>query len=574
MTAAPRVHIRALAALALALAALLVPAQPVFAADSIYWSNGGSPDAIRVGNLDGSGAASDLFLESNGSPLGVAIDPAAGKIYWSRAITPLTGAIQVANLDGSGETPNLITEPGGSGPHGVAIDPAAGKIYWANNANAIRVRNLDGSGASSTLFTEPAGSGPQGVAIDPAAGKIYWANKTTSTIRVGNLDGSGAAATLFTEAGGSGPQGVAIDAAAGKIYWANTTTNTIRVASLDGSGAAATLYTEAPGSSPVGLAIDPAAGKIYWANSGVPAIRVANLDGSGAAATLFTEAVGSAPAFPALLRSPVGSGAPVIFGAAQLGQQLSCSQGSWASDLLGSFLSRAPASFAFQWQRDGADVAGATSSTYPPTQPGAYSCRVTATNQAGSSSQTSGAVAVSAPPSQPSQPSPPSQPKAPNQPSQPKAPKHPKNHHHKGAPGLTVTLTASTSRARPSSVIGYRIVVANGGDATARKVTVCDEPPAEQRTLRTMPAATGSKSQPCWHLKSLAAGAQRVFRMTAMVAANSGTGVQRNSVSVEAANVKGVRTDSTAVRVNPLPETACGSRLARPQLVPRTNFRC
>jgi uncharacterized repeat protein (TIGR01451 family) len=378
---------------------------------------------------------------------------------------------------------------------------------------------------------------------------------------------------------------VAIDAAGGKIYWANTTSNTIRVANLDGSGAAATLFTEAPGSSPVGLAIDPDAGRVYWANSGAPAIRVGNLDGTGTAATEFTEAAGSAPTFPALLRSPAGSGAPAISGGGQLGQQLSCSQGSWATDLPGSFLFRAPASFGFQWQRDGADVAGATSSNYAPTEPGAYDCRVTATNQAGSSSQTSATVAVSAPPSQPNQPiapDHPSEPKAPGQPTdptpsqtgKPKAPKHSKNHQHKGAPHLTVTVTASASRARPSSVSGYRIVVANGGDATARNVTVCDEPPAEQRTLRMMPDAPGGKGRPCWQLGSLAAGVQRVFRVTAMVAANSGTGVQRSSVSVEAANLKGVRIDSAAVRVIPLPETACGSRLTRPQLVPRIDFRC
>jgi DNA-binding beta-propeller fold protein YncE len=83
---------------------------------------------------------------------------------------------------------------GGTNPKGVAIDPAAGKIYWASG-DGIQVGNLDGSGSPSTLFDE----GGQGVAVDPAAGKIYWGN--FSDVRVGKLDGSGSPSTLFAGVG-------------------------------------------------------------------------------------------------------------------------------------------------------------------------------------------------------------------------------------------------------------------------------------------------------------------------------------------------------------------------------------
>jgi hypothetical protein len=47
----------------------------------------------------------------------------------------------------------------------VAIDPAAGKIYWTDVASArIRVGNLDGSGSPATLFTDP-GSFPGFLAL-------------------------------------------------------------------------------------------------------------------------------------------------------------------------------------------------------------------------------------------------------------------------------------------------------------------------------------------------------------------------------------------------------------------------
>ena len=366
--------------IALASAAILgatfLPAAPAFGAHSIYWSTG---NAIQVANLDGTGSASNLFSGEN-APTGVAIDPAAGKIYWASGGA---SSIRVANLGGSGSPANLFT--GENNPRGVAIDPAAGKIYWANvNTGVIRVANLDGTGSASDLFT---GEGnPFGVAIDPAAGKIYWASLATNAIRVANLNGTGSPATLF--GGENAPEGVAINHAAGKIYWANVSGGAIRVGNLNGTGSAADLF--AGEISPVGVAIDPSARKIYWSTP--DAIRVGNLDGSGSAANLF--GVLGTPQFPALLRAPAGIGAPTVSGPNQVGSQLSCSQATWAADLLGSFLYRAPRSSAYQWRRNGSVIPGATQTTYTVTSPGHYRCAVIARNQAGHATQTSPVRAI------------------------------------------------------------------------------------------------------------------------------------------------------------------------------------
>ena len=219
--------------LLLALAAWAAPSAG--AAGSIYWSTTGG--AIQVGNLDGSGSPTTLFSGENG-PLGVAIDPAASKIYWGNF-----DAIRVGNLDGSGSAANVFG--GQANPSGVAINPAANKIYWGDTINAVRVGNLDGSGAPTNLFTEPdLGGGiegqPLGVAVDPAANRIYWTDFSPYLVRAGNLDGSGSATTLFPNAG-SNPRGVAIDPAGGKIYWANSDGD-IDVGNLDGSGSPATLF--------------------------------------------------------------------------------------------------------------------------------------------------------------------------------------------------------------------------------------------------------------------------------------------------------------------------------------------
>jgi DNA-binding beta-propeller fold protein YncE len=371
------------------IAALILVVSPsrslaVGTGDQIYWGN--ESGSVRSGNLGGGGAA-DVFASE--SPCGVAIDSAASKIYWANFNG---GGIRVGNLNGSGAT-TLFNE-GGNALCGVAVNPAAGKIYWANfTTNTIKVGNLNGSGTPSTLFTEPPGSAPSGVAIDPAAGKIYWTNQFTDQVRVGNLNGFGSASTLFGSDAPAptverNPIGVAINPAAGKIYWTDLGSccsgpGQVRVGNLDGTSTPSTLFDGEGG--PGGLAIDPGANKIYWATFGPGVIRSGPLDGSAPASTLFSGE--SFSLFAALLKSPVNTGRPEISGGAKVGKELTCQNGTWAPDLLGAFLYRAPASFAYQWKRNGGDIA--TGPTFMPNLAGDYTCTVTATNQAGSTSQTS-----------------------------------------------------------------------------------------------------------------------------------------------------------------------------------------
>jgi hypothetical protein len=367
------------------------------AADSIYWSSYANPGGILVGDLGGAGARS--LFSGEISPEGVAIDAAAGKIYWAETGTGAgtgtangSGAIRVANLDGTGAR-DLFT--GESQPSGVAIDPATGLIYWADavrGAGTIRVGNLDGSGAPRTLFAGE--DWPVGVTIDPTDGKIYWGSYNSYLIRVGNLDGTGAATTLFS--GENSPTQLAVDPAAGKIYWSQEFPGLIRVGNLNGTGAA-TLYTETDSAgkpAPVGgVAIDPGTGKIYWTNLNSGTIRVGSLDGTAPAQTLYSGQ--TSPWMVALLRAPLGTGPPTVSGGGRVGQTLTCSAGTWASDLLGGFLYRAPQSFAYQWTVNGTPIAGATASTVLASSPGDYRCEETASNHAGSTTQTSTPTTIS-----------------------------------------------------------------------------------------------------------------------------------------------------------------------------------
>jgi hypothetical protein len=85
---------------------------------------------------------------------------------------------------------------------------------------------------------------------------------------------------------------------------------------------------------------------------------------------------------------PVNTVAPVASGTGTVGQTLSCTQGTWLYS---------PASWAYQWTRDGANISGAIAGGYTlvaADSTHSIACRVTATNLAGSTSATSNAIAV------------------------------------------------------------------------------------------------------------------------------------------------------------------------------------
>jgi hypothetical protein len=321
---------------------------------------------------------------------------AADVVYWANDIG---NTISFANLDGSGGGDLDTTPATVDNPFGLALDPAAGRIYWANRiGDRISFANLDGSGGRDLDTTGAMVAGPSGVALDPAAGRIYWANSFTDTISSVGLDGSGGGGLVTTGATVSQPSGVALDPAAGRIYWANAGGNRISFAALDGSGGDDLVTTGATVNNPIGVAVDPAAGRIYWANAGGNRISFAGLDGSGGGDLVTTGATVDFPAFPALLERPGGAGAPLVSGGSAVGATLSCSTGEWAPDLAAALLYRAPRSFAYAWSRDGATIAGAATSSLTASDPGAYRCQVTATNQAGSATQTSEPHSVAAAP--------------------------------------------------------------------------------------------------------------------------------------------------------------------------------
>lgn len=375
----------------------------------VYFTNEDVPNVygwLSFAKLDGS-VATFLAVGGTNPPFyesvfqGLAIDSAAGKLYWAEEAGASLSAI---SLDGTGRG-SLLTAAKHYDPIGVGFDSAAGRLYWSDGGfdtyhpPAISYASMQDGGGSALSTTGVTLSHPFGIAVDPGSGRVYWGG---DHIYYAKLDGSGGGMLNTGTATVSDPRGIAVDPAGNRIYWTNYATNSISYANLTGGGAGNLTITGVTVAAPIGIAIDHAAGKIYWANHGANAIAYANLDGSDAHALATPGANpegenASAPMYLALEEPPEGTVAPTITGSGTPGSVLSCSRGSWAADVPGAFLYRTPQSYGYQWTVDGTDIAGATASTFTAATTGGYACRVTASDAAGPASQTSAVHKVAKP---------------------------------------------------------------------------------------------------------------------------------------------------------------------------------
>ena len=251
---------------------------PRMSISKMYWTDA---KTIQRANLDGS---QKEILVSGGSPYGIALDVAGGKMYWT-GWNGQSETIQRANLDGS-QRETLISS-GDELYGGIALDVAGGKMYWRNYVFSreggdprvtIERANLDGSQRELVQ-----GGWPYDIALDVAGGKMYWTNLWLGTIQRANLDGS-QRETLVS--GDELYGGIALDVAGGKMYWPgwNGQSETIQRANLDGSQRETLVsgdeLADDLADNSADIALDVAGGKIYWTNLSLGTIQRANLDGS------------------------------------------------------------------------------------------------------------------------------------------------------------------------------------------------------------------------------------------------------------------------------------------------------
>lgn len=179
---------------------------------TIYWLNSSGLQSIAWAKLDGSASG---ILDTTGATLDdpccrVAIDPAAGRIYWTDDTTP-SEVISYANLDGTGggelSYAGSSREPDG---HGLAVDSVGGRVYFTHG-NQIGYAKVDGSGGGDLTTESELVLGPYGLAVDPFAGRLYTGNfdkgeDHTNAIGIIGLDGTDIGGVSPVSSPVNGPQ--------------------------------------------------------------------------------------------------------------------------------------------------------------------------------------------------------------------------------------------------------------------------------------------------------------------------------------------------------------------------------
>jgi len=202
------------------------------------------------------------------------------------------GRVLSANPDGSGL--KVVVEEGRKLPDGLAIDAAAGHLYWTNMGNlkandgSILRSDLDGSHVTTIV---PSGGTftPKQLQLDKVNRKLYWSDREGMRVMRANFDGSEIETLVDTSEGDERPGadarkwcvGIAVDPTDRKFYWTqkggdNAGEGRICRANIDippGQRAAnrrdiEVLFTDLP--EPIDLELDIQNRMMYWTDRGDP----------------------------------------------------------------------------------------------------------------------------------------------------------------------------------------------------------------------------------------------------------------------------------------------------------------
>ncbi|XP_051771492.1 low-density lipoprotein receptor-related protein 2 [Ctenopharyngodon idella] len=177
----------------------------------VYWVQG--TGSIYRSNTDGANRTQFAPAAIIGSPSGLAFDWITRVMYYTN---PSVKAIEVIRADGSQHyRKTIITntgKPEGAGePIGIALDPARGKLFWTDRGSdsgvppKVASADMDG-GNLRNLYTGNLGN-VEFIAADIEARKIYWGVPQTGMIECGTMDG---ASRVTIVSGLSHPWGITV----------------------------------------------------------------------------------------------------------------------------------------------------------------------------------------------------------------------------------------------------------------------------------------------------------------------------------------------------------------------------
>jgi DNA-binding beta-propeller fold protein YncE len=141
----------------------------------------------RVVSLNSDGSDRKVIATGCRYPDGIAVDVAAGQIYWTNMGTPKAndGSIERADLDGRNRTA-IVPQGGTFTPKQIQLEAKSRKLYWCDR-EGMRVMRADLDGSNVETLVDASQGDPRpgpdatkwcvGVAIDVDGGKVYWTQK-------------------------------------------------------------------------------------------------------------------------------------------------------------------------------------------------------------------------------------------------------------------------------------------------------------------------------------------------------------------------------------------------------------
>ncbi|XP_047465711.1 low-density lipoprotein receptor-related protein 2 [Mugil cephalus] len=159
----------------------------------VYWVQSiGSIWRVKTTGTNRSEFAPTAFM---GSPSGLAFDWISRIMYYTN---PSAKSIEVIRVDGNEKyRKTLITstgKPEGTGePLGIVLDPARGKLFWTDKGSdngvppKVGSANMDGSNPANLYTGNMANIGF--IAADISASKLYWGVAGSGVIECGTMDG-------------------------------------------------------------------------------------------------------------------------------------------------------------------------------------------------------------------------------------------------------------------------------------------------------------------------------------------------------------------------------------------------
>jgi hypothetical protein len=150
----------------------------------------------RVFSLNSDGSDAKTLVTGCRLPDGLAVDSAAGCLYWTNMGVPHRndGSIECADFDGGNR--RFVIHAGGTfTPKQLHLEKNSGKLYWSDREGMRVMRaNLDGSQVETLIQTgegEAERHDPSnwcvGITVDPVRGEMYWTQKGADDSGLGRI---------------------------------------------------------------------------------------------------------------------------------------------------------------------------------------------------------------------------------------------------------------------------------------------------------------------------------------------------------------------------------------------------